>query len=114
MSRPRLPRPTDGELAILRILWERGLCTIRQVHDQLSSDRDFSYTSTQKLFQIMTEKGLVIREEWGHLHRYSPAVTAEETQKLLVEDLAARAFGGSATQLMVRALASAEASEEEL
>jgi predicted transcriptional regulator len=114
MARTPLSRPTDGELAILRILWGRGPSTVREIHEVLSQGRPSRYTTTLKLLQIMTEKGLTTREEWGRLHRYSAAAAEEETQRQLVQDLVERAFGGSAVKLMVQALATKRASPEEL
>jgi BlaI family transcriptional regulator, penicillinase repressor len=114
MARTPLSRPTDGELAILRVLWERGPSTVREIHQVISDRRSAAYTTTLKLLQIMTEKGLTTREEWGRVHRYTAAAPQEETQRQLVEDLVERAFGGSAGKLMVQALATKRASPEEL
>jgi len=114
MARPRLPRPTDTELSILRVLWERGPSTVREIHDALSHGRDSVYTSTAKVLQIMSEKGLTTREEWGRMHRYSAAATEEDTQRQLVEDLLERAFGGSSIKLMQRALDARRPTPEEL
>ena len=114
MSRPRLPRPTDGELAILRVLWDRGPSTVREIHRVVSRGRASGYTTTLKILQIMNEKGLTTREDWGRMHRYSAAAPEAETQSQLVEDLAERAFGGSAAKLMLQALATQRASPEEL
>src|SRR5215471_20111882 len=90
------PRPTDAELAILRILWERGPSTVRQVHDQLARDRSAAYTTALKLLQIMTEKGLVERDERERTHVYKAKLSEDQTQRQLVRDLLDRAFGGSA------------------
>jgi BlaI family penicillinase repressor len=114
MARRPTPRPTDAELSILRVLWERGPSTVRQVHDVLSVDRDFAYTTTLKLLQLMTEKGVAIREEDGRVHLYRAAVAQEETQRHLIRDLVDRAFGGSPSQLVMQALAAKPASAEEL
>ena len=114
MARRPTPRPTDAELSILRVLWERGPSTVRQVHDVLSVDRDFAYTTTLKLLQLMTEKGVAIREEAGRVHLYRAAVAQEETQRHLIRDLVDRAFGGSPSQLVMQALAAKPASAEEL
>lgn|SRR5687767_7322894 len=108
------PRPTDAELAILRVLWERGPSTVRQVHDVLLRDRPTAYTTALKLLQIMTEKGLVRRDETDRTHVYHPRLTEEQTQRQLVRDLLDRAFGGSASKLVVQALAARRASPEEL
>jgi BlaI family transcriptional regulator, penicillinase repressor len=114
MARTPLSRPTDAELAILRILWERGPSTVRDVHDVITEGRDAAYTTTGKVLQVMTEKGLATREEWGRVHRYSAAAPEEETQRQLVDDLVERAFGGSAVKMMVRALSSDKASPADL
>jgi predicted transcriptional regulator len=109
-----LPRPTDAELAILRVLWERGPSTVRQVHDVLSHERPTAYTTALKLLQIMTEKGLVRRDETERTHIYHPRLSEEQTQRQLVRDLLDRAFGGSASKLVMQALAARRATPEEL
>jgi predicted transcriptional regulator len=109
-----LPRPTDAELAILRVLWRRGPSTVRQVHDALSGVRPTGYTTTLKLLQIMAEKGLVARDETDRTHVYSSRSTEDETQRQLVDDLLGRAFGGSAMKLVMQALSGAKATPEEL
>ena len=114
MSRATAPRPTDAELAILRILWERGPSTVRQVHEVLARDRQAAYTTALKLLQIMTEKGLVERDERDRTHVYRARLGEEQTQRQLVRDLVDRAFGGSATKLVLQALASKRASADEL
>ena len=114
MSKPSTPRPTDGELAILRVLWERGASTVRQVHDSLIRERPTAYTTALKLLQIMTEKGLVRRDESDRTHIYHARLSEEQTQRQLVRDLVDRAFGGSASKLVLQALATKRASAEEL
>jgi len=114
MSRPPAPRPTDAELAILRVLWDRGPSTVRQVHEVLARDRQAAYTTALKLLQIMIEKGLVERDERDRTHVYRARLGEEQTQRQLVRDLVDRAFGGSAMKLVVQALASRRASAEEL
>jgi predicted transcriptional regulator len=108
------PRPTDAELAILRVLWERGPSTVRQVHDVLSRDRPAAYTTALKLLQIMTEKGLVRRDDTDRTHIYQARLSEEQTQRQLVRDLLDRAFGGSASKLVMQALAARRATPEEL
>jgi predicted transcriptional regulator len=110
----KLPRPTDTELAILRILWERGPCTVRQVHDVLSRERPAAYTTALKMLQIMTEKGLVRRDDHDRTHIYESRLTEEQTQRQLVRDLVDRAFGGSASKLVLQALSARRATPEEL
>ncbi len=109
-----LPRPTDAELSILRVLWERGPSTVRQVHDVLTRDRPAAYTTALKLLQIMTDKGLVRRDETERTHIYHARLSEEQTQRQLVRDLLDRAFGGSATKLVMQALAARRATPEEM
>ena len=108
------PRPTDAELAILRVLWERGASTVRQVHEVLGRDRPTAYTTALKLLQIMTEKGLVRRDETDRTHVYHARLSEEQTQRQLIRDLVDRAFGGSASKLVMQALAAKRTSAEEL
>ena len=114
MSNLNLSRPTDAELAILRVLWSRGPSTVRQVHEALSRERETGYTTVLKLMQIMTEKGLVERDESERTHVYQARFTQEATQQRLVSDLLDKAFGGSASQLVMQALAAKPASADEL
>lgn len=114
MGKRSLPRPTDGELAILRVLWERGPSTVRDVHEVLSRSRPTGYTTTLKLLQIMMEKGLVQRDESQRTHVYQARLTEGQTQRQLVKDLLERAFGGSARKLVLQALAAKKTSPEEL
>jgi predicted transcriptional regulator len=114
MAKRNLPRPTDAELAILRVLWQRGPSTVREVTEALEAERGTGYTTALKLLQIMTEKGLVRRDESERTHVYEPRLTEEATQRQLVGDLLERAFGGSAQQLVVQALSAKRASREEL
>ncbi|MEO6235558.1 MAG: BlaI/MecI/CopY family transcriptional regulator [Vicinamibacterales bacterium] len=114
MNRTPVPRPTDAELAILRILWDRGPSTVRQVHDVLALERTAAYTTALKLLQIMTEKGLVERDERDRTHIYRARLSEETTQRQLVRHLLDRAFGGSSSKLVMQALATRRASAEEL
>ncbi len=106
------PRPTEAELAILRILWSNGPSTVRQVVDE--SEPGTGYTTILKLLQIMTEKGLVTRDDSERTHVFSPAQPEEATQRQLVDDLLDRAFGGSAQKLVMHALAGRKPSRKEL
>jgi predicted transcriptional regulator len=105
-------KPTDAELAILRVLWTRGPSTVRQVASAM--DREAGYTTVLKLLQIMAEKRLVTRDESARTHIYAPAYTEDQTQRQLVMDLVERAFEGSAAKLVLQALASKKATPEEL
>ncbi len=111
---PLTPRPTDAELAILRVLWQRGACTVRQVHEELQPARPTAYTTALKLLQIITEKGLVRRDESDRTHVYHARYSEDHTQRQLVRDLLDRAFGGSASKLVMQALHGRRASSEEL
>jgi BlaI family penicillinase repressor len=108
------PRPTDAELAILRVLWSKGPSTVRQVHDVITTGRELAYTTVLKLLQIMTDKGLTTRESLGLQHVYTPRRTEQATQRQLVQDLLDRAFDGSTSQLVMQALATTAAAPEEL
>ena len=105
-------KPTDAELAILTVLWSRGPSTVRQIAEEMG--REAGYTTILKLLQIMTEKGLVIRDEGARTHVYEAAYTQDQTQRQLVTDLLERAFDGSAAKLVLQALAASKTSPEEL
>jgi predicted transcriptional regulator len=105
-------KPTDAELAILRVLWTRGPSTVREVAETLG--RDTGYTTALKLLQIMTDKGLVSRDESSRTHIYEAAFGEDETKRQLVSDLLERAFNGSAASLVLHALAANKASPAEL
>jgi predicted transcriptional regulator len=112
---PEIPTPTKGELAILRALWALGQpSTVREVHDHLHAGGTATYTTTLKLLQIMTAKGLTIREERGPQHLYRPRDPEDQMQRHLVSDLLDRAFGGSTARLVIQALASRHTSPKEL
>lgn len=98
-------KPTPNELEILRVLWERGPSTVRKVHQELSAAREIGYTTVLKIMQIMTVKGMVRRNEESRAHIYEACQPAERTKQQLVSDLLHRAFAGSASQLMMHALA---------
>ena len=107
-------RPSDGELAILRVLWSRGLSTVREVHTELSKDRDMGYTTVLKLMQIMVEKGLVARDERARSHTYRPLQGEAATQRCLLSELLQKAFAGSRRDLVLQVLETEPASLEEL
>jgi BlaI family transcriptional regulator, penicillinase repressor len=110
----KIIKPTESELEILQILWQRGLATVREVHEDLAKVKDVGYTTTLKLMQIMHEKGLVKRDESMRTHVYQPAVNKEKTQKHLLGKMIDSLFGGSSTQLVLQALGEQKASPEEL
>jgi BlaI family penicillinase repressor len=111
------PRPTDAELSILRVLWQRGPGSVREILDRYNEARhkgEAGYTTILKMLQIMTEKGLVERDDSQRPQIYRARLSEEQTQQQLISDLLARAFGGSAKRLVMQALASKAASEKEL
>ena len=114
MATRRPPRPTAAELAILRVLWTEGPSTVRAVMEKLRAERALGYTTVLKFLQIMTEKGLVTRDERERSHVYAARHSEEDTQRDLVSDLVARAFGGSARKLVLQALGSRSVTREEL
>ena len=108
------PRPTDAELGILRVLWQRGPSTVREVHEALSEKKSLGYTTVLKLLQIMTTKGTVRRNETQRAHVYEACLPAEQTKRQIAGDMLQRVFEGSASQLMMHALAGRKASQEEI
>jgi predicted transcriptional regulator len=114
MARTSLSRPTDAELEILRVLWQRGACTVREVQDALNEAKPTGYTTVLKMMQIMTDKGLVRRDERQRAHVYEPQLAQELTQQQMVSDLLERVFNGSASNLVMQALATKKTSASEL
>lgn len=114
MAKSEQPRPTDAELEILRVLWQNGASTVRDVYAEVGKNKPIGYTTVLKLMQIMAEKGLVERDEEQRAHVYRARVQQDETQRRMVEDLLRRAFDGSAARLVVQALESGRTSAEEL
>jgi len=114
MSTIKYIKPTESELEILQVLWNRGLASVREVHEELSKTKDAGYTTTLKLMQIMHEKGLVKRDDSVKTHIYQPAVSREKTQKHLLGKMINTLFGGSSTQLVMQALGNHKASADEL
>jgi predicted transcriptional regulator len=106
------PKPTGAELKILAVLWERGPSTVREVHSHINGST--GYTTVLKFMQIMTDKGLLTRDERGRSHIYKPAIAQERTQKHLVGELIDKAFGGSMRKLMLSALSAKRATPDEL
>jgi len=113
-SKPQPPRPTQAELEILRVLWQRGPSSVREAQQTLAETREMGYTTVLKLLQIMAAKGLVFRDEQARIHVYRAALPQEQTQRQLVRDLLERAFDGSASQLILQALATRRATPEEM
>jgi BlaI family transcriptional regulator, penicillinase repressor len=114
MSKKSLPKPTEAELGLLRVLWERGPSTVREVHENLRDEKETGYTTSLKILQNMAEKGLVARDESKRSHVYRAVYQAEQTQRQLVRDLLRRAFGGSPGKLVVQALSEETVSADDL
>lgn len=114
MNRCGLPKPTDAELAILQVLWDRGPATVRQIQDLLHAERGTGYTTTLKLMQIMLEKGLLRRDDTNRSHVYEATVSRRKTQRRIVGELLEQVFDGSARQLVLQALSAKKASPAEL
>jgi BlaI family penicillinase repressor len=108
------PKPTEGELELLGILWARGSMTVRELFEAVNVDRPVVYTGVLKLLQIMTDKGLVERDERERAHLYRPAVSQADTERRFLQELSQKFFAGSAAQLALRALQIEKASDEEL
>ena len=114
MSKKKLPKPTEGELELLQILWEQGPSTVRKIHNALGDDRTVGYTTTLKVLQKMLAKGLVRRDESTGIHIYIPVLEAKQTQRQLAGDRRDKGCGGSPVRLVVAALSAKRASPEEL
>jgi BlaI family transcriptional regulator, penicillinase repressor len=112
---PRRPsaNPTDVELQILSVLWQRGPSTVREVHEALRSERDTGQSTTLKMMQVMTEKGLLLKDDDRRPQVYRPAISREQAQTRFVDDLIQRVFGGAANQLVLRAVSSQHLSSED-
>ncbi len=113
-TKPTTPRPTNAELEILTVLWARGDSTVREIHETVVERKPTQYTTVLKLLQIMTEKGLVLRDEKQRAHLYRASRPREWTQRQLAGDLMQRAFEGSTKSLMLGALAAGKTSKQEL
>ncbi|WP_316734403.1 BlaI/MecI/CopY family transcriptional regulator [Pedobacter aquatilis] len=106
-------KPTEGEMEILQVLWQKGLCTVREVHEALNK-KDSGYTTTLKLMQIMHEKGMVERDTNQKTHIYKAIVNQDKTEKQLVNKMIDNVFNGSAARLVMQALGNHSATSEEL
>jgi BlaI family penicillinase repressor len=114
MARQKLTGPTDKEIQILSILWDTGPATVRQINDEINKQQKTGYTTTLKLMQIMTDKGLLIRDDSNFQHIYTPAISEEGTQNQIIGSLLEKAFSGSAEKLVMRALSAKKISPDEL
>jgi predicted transcriptional regulator len=114
MKKLDLPKPTEAELAILRVLWQRGASTVREIWEQISPAQQTGYTTVLKTMQIMFEKGLLKRDEAQRSHVYKASVSEAQTQRQVVGHLLDRLFAGSAPKLVMQALAAKKATPADL
>ncbi|MBL4942543.1 MAG: BlaI/MecI/CopY family transcriptional regulator [Colwellia sp.] len=105
-------KPTEAELSLLNILWQMGPATVRQIHEIVSTTNKTGYTTVLKILQIMHEKSLVIRDETNRAHVYAAANSERHTQSSLIKDLISKAFGGSTSKLVMRAIDESTSAEE--
>ena len=114
MSKTKIIKPTEGELEILSVLWDKGEATVRTVHEEIIKTKEAGYTTTLKLMQIMFEKALVTRDTSSKTHLYKPAVSREITQKQFVHKMINSLFSGSASQMVMQALGDTKPGNAEL
>jgi predicted transcriptional regulator len=113
-SKSNLPKPTDAEIEILHVLWQLEPATVRQIHEHLTQTKQAQYTTTLKQLQVMTEKGLVVRDESERSHVYRAAVARNQVQRQMTTHLIDRVFGGSARGMLMEALGSKKVSKKDL
>ncbi len=109
-----MSKPTEAELEVLQVLWEKGACTVKQVHEALAKNKEVGYTTTLKIMQNMYDKKLLSREPAGRSHIYTAMVSEEATQQKLLDRFLKSAFGGSAMKLVMQALGNHQPSKEEI
>jgi len=114
MATTKYIKPTESELEILQILWQKGSCTVRDVHEELSLNKDAGYTTTLKLMQIMTDKGILVRDESSMKHIYQPAQPEEKIKSQLLNRFVDSLYNGSAASLMMQLLGNKKTSKKEL
>jgi predicted transcriptional regulator len=114
MASEQQPSPTPVELAILRVLWQRGPSTVRQIHNAIKDERDTGYSTTLKMVQVMTDKGLLLKDESTRPQVFTPSRPQEHTQVQLLDELIQRAFGGSVESLVMRAVSAKRITPAEL
>jgi BlaI family penicillinase repressor len=107
-------KPTESELEILQVIWKKGQCTVRDVHEELAKNKDAGYTTTLKLMQIMHDKGLVERDTTAKTHLYKAIITREQAQQTALDKIISTVFKGSTSDLVIQALGHHRASREEI
>jgi predicted transcriptional regulator len=113
MASQEIPQPTDGELEVLRFLWNNGPSTVKQVHEAVNKKRPVGYTTTLKVMQVMLERGLLVRNDSKYRHIYTPTLPEEKTQRQLVTDFLEKAFSGSTEKLVMQLLSAKKLSAKE-
>ena len=114
MSKPNKQQPTASELAVLQLLWDRGPLSVKEIHEALSTEKEIVYTTVLKTMQVMLDRGFLERESLGRKHIYSAAIAREATQNQLLDTFLQRTFGGSAKQLVMRALGNYRATKTDI
>ena len=107
-------KPTESELEILQVIWKKGQCTVRDVHEELAKNKDAGYTTTLKLMQIMHDKGLVERDTSAKTHLYKAVITREQAQQTALDKIISTVFKGSTSDLVIQALGHHRASKNEI
>ncbi len=107
-------KPTESELEILQVIWKKGQCTVRDVHEELAKNKDAGYTTTLKLMQIMHDKGLVERDTTAKTHLYKAIITREQAQQTALDKIISTVFKGSTSDLVIQALGHHRASQDEI
>ena len=107
-------KPTESELEILQVIWKKGQCTVRDVHEELSKNKDAGYTTTLKLMQIMHDKGMVERDTTSKTHLYKSLITREQAQQTAIDKIISTVFKGSTSDLVIQALGHHRASKDEI
>jgi BlaI family penicillinase repressor len=107
-------KPTESELEILQVIWKKGQCTVRDVHEELAKNKDAGYTTTLKLMQIMHDKGLVERDTTAKTHLYKAVITREQAQQTALDKIISTVFKGSTSDLVIQALGHHRASKDEI
>ncbi|MDF2432145.1 MAG: hypothetical protein JWP44_1776 [Mucilaginibacter sp.] len=107
-------KPTESELEILQVIWKKGQCTVRDVHEELAKNKDSGYTTTLKLMQIMHDKGLVERDTTAKTHLYKAVITREQAQQTALDKIISTVFKGSTADLVIQALGHHRASKDEI
>ena len=108
------PKPSGSELEILQVLWEKGQCTVREVHEKLAKTKEVGYTTTLKVMQRMLDKGLVERDAASKKHLYKAVISSQQAQTTAIDKIIDTVFKGSTADLVIQALGQHRASKDEI